>query len=179
MEGLSEGKNYKFRVKAVNKEGESEPLETEGAVVARNPYTVPEPPVNLLIEDWDNVSVLLTWEPPPSDGGRPLTHYILEQKGKYDLDFVPVLETPGPDCRASLQGLKEGQLYEWRVRAVNKAGRSQPSEPTPPHLATSTSSVLTVSLQSGSEENKTATCRPRLYISLYTFLILNVSPCRP
>ena len=35
---------------------------------AKNPYTVPEPPINLLIEDWDNVSVLLTWEPPPYDG---------------------------------------------------------------------------------------------------------------
>ena len=131
LDGLSEGKKYKFRVKAVNKEGESEPLETEGAVEAKNPYTVPDPPINLLIEDWDNVSVLLTWEPPPYDGGRPVTHYLLEQKGKYDLDFVPVQETTGPVCQASQPGLKEGQLYQWRVRAVNKAGKSQPSEPTP------------------------------------------------
>ena len=135
LDGLSEGKKYKFRVKAVNKEGESEPLETEGAVEAKNPYTVPDPPINLLIDDWDNVSVLLTWEPPPYDGGRPVTHYLLEQKGKYDLDFVPVQETTGPVCQASQPGLKEGQLYQWRVRAVNKAGKSQPSEPTPQHTA--------------------------------------------
>ena len=38
VEGLTPKKKYKFRVKAVNKEGESEPLETEEAIVAKNPY---------------------------------------------------------------------------------------------------------------------------------------------
>ena len=36
--GLQEGKKYKFRVKAVNKEGESEPLEADQAIVAKNPF---------------------------------------------------------------------------------------------------------------------------------------------
>lgn len=36
--GLSEGKEYMFRVKAVNDEGESEPLETDHATVAKDPY---------------------------------------------------------------------------------------------------------------------------------------------
>lgn len=36
--GLTPKKKYKFRVKAVNKEGESEPLEVEEAIVAKNPY---------------------------------------------------------------------------------------------------------------------------------------------
>lgn len=38
MENLTPKKKYKIRVKAVNKEGESEPLETEDAIVAKNPY---------------------------------------------------------------------------------------------------------------------------------------------
>ena len=38
VEGLFPGKEYKFRVKAVNPEGESEPLETEFGTVAKNPY---------------------------------------------------------------------------------------------------------------------------------------------
>lgn len=38
FQGLTPKKNYKFRVKAVNKEGESEPLETEEAINAKNPY---------------------------------------------------------------------------------------------------------------------------------------------
>lgn len=36
--GLTPKKKYKFRVKAVNKEGESEALETDEAIMARNPY---------------------------------------------------------------------------------------------------------------------------------------------
>lgn len=36
--GLQEGKEYKFRVKAVNKEGESEPLVAEKSIIAKNPY---------------------------------------------------------------------------------------------------------------------------------------------
>lgn len=31
-------KKYKIRVKAVNKEGESEPLETTETIIAKNPY---------------------------------------------------------------------------------------------------------------------------------------------
>lgn len=38
VKGLQEGHEYKFRVKAVNDEGESEPLETERSIVAKNPY---------------------------------------------------------------------------------------------------------------------------------------------
>ena len=44
VDGLAEGKKYKFRVRAANAEGESEPLESEEPVVAKNPYTVPNPP---------------------------------------------------------------------------------------------------------------------------------------
>lgn len=38
VKGLQEGNEYKFRVRAVNDEGESEPLETEGSIVAKNPF---------------------------------------------------------------------------------------------------------------------------------------------
>lgn len=38
VDGLTPKKKYKFRVKAVNKEGESEPLETDQPIEARNPY---------------------------------------------------------------------------------------------------------------------------------------------
>ncbi len=36
--GLTPGKEYKFRVRAVNKEGESEPLEAEQSIIAKNPF---------------------------------------------------------------------------------------------------------------------------------------------
>lgn len=36
--GLQEGKQYKFRVRAVNKEGESDDLEADKFIVAKNPF---------------------------------------------------------------------------------------------------------------------------------------------
>lgn len=38
VKGLQEGHEYQFRVKAINDEGESEPLETDASIVAKNPY---------------------------------------------------------------------------------------------------------------------------------------------
>lgn len=39
VEGLTPGHEYKFRVKAINKEGESEPLETFSSIIAKDPFS--------------------------------------------------------------------------------------------------------------------------------------------
>lgn len=36
--GLTPGKEYKFRVTAVNAEGESDPLQTAESIIAKNPF---------------------------------------------------------------------------------------------------------------------------------------------
>lgn len=36
--GLTPGKEYKFRVSAVNSEGESEPLVADQTIIAKNPF---------------------------------------------------------------------------------------------------------------------------------------------
>lgn len=38
IKGLQEGHEYSFRVKALNEEGESEALESDGTIIAKNPY---------------------------------------------------------------------------------------------------------------------------------------------
>ena len=38
LENLAPGKEYKFRVKAVNSEGASEPLEAENPILAKSKY---------------------------------------------------------------------------------------------------------------------------------------------
>lgn len=77
----------------------------------------------------------LAWDPPARDGGAPITGYIIEKKDKYSTDWVPVKEVEGNLPKAKVTGLNEGDKYEFRVRAVNKAGPGEPSQATSPHLA--------------------------------------------
>lgn len=66
VDGLQSGQEYKFRVKAVNAEGESQPLETDKAILAKNPYDTPGKPSKPEITDWDRDRVDLKWNPPTS-----------------------------------------------------------------------------------------------------------------
>lgn len=44
VNGLIPGHEYKFRVSAVNAEGQSEPLETAGKIIAKEPFDTPGKP---------------------------------------------------------------------------------------------------------------------------------------
>ncbi len=133
--GLEPGKKYHFRVKAVNEEGEGEPMETESAILAKNPFDVPLPPGLPDIIDWSETMVKLRWEQPIRDGGAPITGYVIEMMDKMMGTFVKCAEVTGNVCQGTVNNLEEGNRYEFRVRAVNKAGQSEPSDSTKPHLA--------------------------------------------
>jgi predicted phage tail protein len=134
VKGLTKGKKYKFRVKAINKEGESDPLEMDDSIMARNPYDEPGAPGKPEIYDYDNKSVTLRWEKPDADGGRPITHYTIEMKNKFQPDWLEIAKTENDGCELKVEELKEKMVYQFRVRAHNKAGPSKPSEPTDNHL---------------------------------------------
>lgn len=86
------------------------------------------------IIDYDNKMVILQWTPPENDGGRPITHYHIEVKDKLSVDWKEVVQTKDTKCEAEVPGLKEGTIYSFRVRAANKAGVGEASEPTDNHL---------------------------------------------
>lgn len=134
FKGLTPKKKYKFRVKAKNKEGESEPLEIDEPVLAKNPYDEPGAPGKPEIIDYDNKSVTLRWKKPDNDGGRPITHYTIEVKDKFSPDWVEVAKTTDNNPEGKVEGLKEKMVYQFRVRAHNKAGAGVPSEATDNHL---------------------------------------------
>ncbi|VVC89475.1 unnamed protein product [Leptidea sinapis] len=134
VKGLTPNHKYKFRVRAVNKEGESEPLETDGCIVAKNPYDPPKAPGKPVINDYDNMSVTLQWEPPTDNGGRPVLGYVIEMKDKFTADWIEVLKTNDIKTEAKVEGLKEKMIYQFRVKAYNKAGVGDASEPTDNHL---------------------------------------------
>lgn len=134
FKGLTPKKKYKFRVRAKNKEGESDPLETEDTILAKNPYDEPGKPGKPDIVDYDNKSVSLKWKVPENDGGRPISHYTVEMKDKFSGDWVEVATTPDANPEAKVEDLKEKMIYQFRVRAHNKAGKGAPSDETDNHL---------------------------------------------
>lgn len=86
--GLSPGAEYKFRVSAINDEGDSEPLVTDHSIIAKNPYDEPLKPGTPEVVDHDNRSAKIKWTPPKSDGGANIEKYIVEKKGVYwNLNF--------------------------------------------------------------------------------------------
>jgi len=138
--GLKPGHLYQFEVSAINKEGQSEPCFTGDPILAENPYRPPSQPGEPKIVDFDNKSVTLRWEKPKNDGGRPISHYIIQKKDKFG-GWFDALITDDQNCVATIDelearvpGLSEGKWYQFRVIAVNKAGESDPSPETKPHL---------------------------------------------
>lgn len=118
---LIEGQKYKFRVSALNAEGQGQPLETEGDVVPRKPPAAPEKPSGPI--KFSNIlgdSVTLTWSPPKKDGGAPVKSYNVERSvdnGK-TWEKVENIDT----TKYTVTGLKAGDKYKFRVAAVNELG---------------------------------------------------------
>ena len=135
VEKLTENHRYRFRVRAVNKEGKSEPLETSGVYEARNPFEVPSKPGRPAVVDFDSDWAKQEWDVPEFDGGSKITHYIIEKKEKVSAKWEFACKTETSEAWGVVRHLFEGCWYEFRVRAVNKAGQSEPSDPSLPHKA--------------------------------------------
>ena len=68
------------------------------------------------------------------DGGKPVSHYLVEKKDKKSGKWTPVSKfCRGPEC--DVTGLDEGEEYEFRVSAVNDQGQSEPLLTTKPIIA--------------------------------------------
>ena len=125
---LRPGHLYQFEVYALNKEGESIPTRTMDPIRAENPYSEgfqilyflsgeflffldagpPSPPKDAAIVDFDHQSVTLRWTKPTDDGGRPITHYIIQKKDQFG-GWFDALVTDNANCSATIDELEVGQ----------------------------------------------------------------------
>lgn len=125
--GLAEGHVYKFRVIAVNPNGESEPLEAEDLITAKDAFGVPSKPGVPACTAWDADFAEFEWAAPSNDGGAPITEYEVEcrRNDNRNWEKMPlVFAKNGRKIR--IPGI-EGEEVEIRVCAINKAGKSIPS----------------------------------------------------
>ena len=131
--GLDNGQTYVFRVRAVNAQGNGDPVTLEatpsrstgrggsgggGDDGPREPR--PQAPTNLLLEVGDG-QVTLRWDAPEGEGAAAIIDYEYRINGKGEW-----ISTGSTDTTHTVTGLDNGTEYTFEVRAVssNRKGRA-------------------------------------------------------
>uniref|UniRef100_A0A3Q3XII2 Titin n=1 Tax=Mola mola TaxID=94237 RepID=A0A3Q3XII2_MOLML len=115
---LVPGKEYIFRIAAVNKFGPGEFLESE-PFIAQNPFTTPSAPSIPIA----SASVMvIEWSKPDNDGGSPITGYHIECKDQSSILWTKLNKNPVTESQFKVTSVEEGLIYEFRVCAENMAG---------------------------------------------------------
>ena len=72
----------------------------------------------------------LRWKPPLDDGGKPIQEYVIEMLCPKTKKWVKKGKTAGDKWPLffDVDGLEEGEEYNFRVFAVNELGESEPLE---------------------------------------------------
>lgn len=90
---------------------------------------VPSPPGAPEIVASGKDFATVQWLKPESDGGSPLIHYLVERREKKSARWVKINRDGAHlDTTLKVSGLTEGNIYQFRVTAINKAGESEASE---------------------------------------------------
>ena len=115
--GLANGQPYSFTVIASSSVGDSPPSRSLTATPLADP---PGPPVLTSVTARDKQAVV-TWDPPASDGGAPITEYRVNSSigGQ-----VCTVAATAPPLTCTVSGLVNGRYYSFWVTAVNSAGES-------------------------------------------------------
>ncbi len=113
--GLTNGTAYTFTVAATNTAGTGTASTASNAVT---PATVPGQPLNVTATA-GNASASVTWTAPTSDGGSPVTGYVITP---FILDVPQTSITVGNVLTHDVTGLTNGTAYSFRVAAINAVG---------------------------------------------------------
>ena len=120
--GLEPGTRLRYRVHAVNDAGAGP---GSNIAEARTDPVVPDAPANLEARTGGTTTIGLAWEPPGYAGGAALTGYRIEVHD--GTVWVSLAEDHGLSTAYTHGGLDPGEERRYRVRALNEAGASEPS----------------------------------------------------
>nr|XP_039265200.1 titin-like [Styela clava] len=125
--GLYEDSSYRFRVCAENAAGLGNFSPESDVFTCQDPASVPAPPCHLKVTDVTNNSVTLKWELPSYSGGDSRIFYEVERQLE-DGSWQQCFEKKINALSCTITSLEEGQVCNFRVKAVNRAGESKPAE---------------------------------------------------
>jgi hypothetical protein len=125
--GLTNGTAYLFRVSATNAAGTGSVSAEAGPIT---PRTVPGQVTNV-VATGANGRIEVTWNPPGSNGGAAITDYLVNYSTSPTGPFVLFKDGVSTATSAAITGLTNGVTYYVRVRAVNAAGNSAPTQAGP------------------------------------------------
>ena len=120
--GLTNGTAYTFTVAATNSVGTGTASAPSNAVT---PATLPGSPTDVAATAGGS-SASLTWVAPASDGGAPITHYVITP---YVGTTAQAPVTAGSGTTFDVTGLTNGTTYTFTVTATNSAGSGPASLP--------------------------------------------------
>ena len=82
----------------------------------------PGAPEKLETTDLEKRAVGLKWRPPHNDGGNPVVGYVIEYRMEGAFKWISTADEKIKELRYKVTGLRENNLYEFRVAAINAAG---------------------------------------------------------
>jgi Fibronectin type III domain len=126
ISGLEIGGSYQVAVTATNAAGlTSQPSNPSSLVTLA---TTPAPPSNVTVVGAES-SVVASWDPSSTDGGRPITSYTATALDVHDASVGTCSAQPTTTGRPSctIRPLANGSAVTVVVTAVNSMGSSQPS----------------------------------------------------
>src|SRR5207249_1452712 len=121
---VSNGRTYYYQVTAKNAAGEGPPS-NEASATPNPPATPPDAPQGLTATAGD-ASVSLSWSPPSSDGGAPITNYKI-YRGTVSGGQLSLIATVPDVLSYTDSPLTNGTTYYYKVTAVNEVGEGPPS----------------------------------------------------
>ena len=89
---------------------------------------MPSAPRSFEVQEITPSGVTLTWEAPDSDGGLPITSYIVERRDKKFGPFTKIATIKAPSTSCMVERLIEGVDYYFKVTAVNEEGSGPSAE---------------------------------------------------
>ena len=112
--GLTNHDSYTFTVVATNSKGDGPPSVPTNAVTPEVPPVVPGAPTGVKATA-GSFQATVSWSAPASDGGSPVTGYVITPSGRSAF-------TVGTVTSYTVTGLSNGTAYTFKVAAKNAVG---------------------------------------------------------